>query len=179
MTSSSRAIRLAVAALALALADSAGAQENLDQGKTGAQLYAADCAICHKSPRGMAGTGGIFGIQSFLRQHYTVSRESAAAIAAYLEAVDREAPPPAARSRAKRNPKAEKKPAGKPGDSKPGGVNATEPKPGETRSGETKPLEPKASEANALAEKPAQAKPAEPKTGEAKSAQTAKPDKTD
>ena len=37
---------------ALALARSCGlAQENLDLGKSGAQLYAADCAICHKSPQ--------------------------------------------------------------------------------------------------------------------------------
>ncbi len=26
------------------------AQENLDSGKTPAQLYASDCAVCHKSP---------------------------------------------------------------------------------------------------------------------------------
>ena len=28
------------------------AQENLDFGKTPAQLFASDCAICHKSPQG-------------------------------------------------------------------------------------------------------------------------------
>ena len=44
---------LVAGVLALCFASSAGAQENLDQGKTGAQLYASDCAICHKSPQGL------------------------------------------------------------------------------------------------------------------------------
>ena len=48
MTMVSRGIRLAVGVLALVFAGAAGAQENLDQGKSGAQLYASDCAICHK-----------------------------------------------------------------------------------------------------------------------------------
>src|SRR4051812_23344269 len=82
--------RLAIGVLALGLAGlglagSAAAQENLDQGKSAAQLYASDCAICHKSPGALNKAGGIFGMESFLRQHYTASRESAAAIANYLK----------------------------------------------------------------------------------------------
>lgn len=53
--------------------------------KPPAQLFASDCtgAGCHKSPQGLAKNQGI-GLAGFLREHYTNSRESAAAIAAYL-----------------------------------------------------------------------------------------------
>jgi hypothetical protein len=69
----------------LALMAPADAQENLDQGKTAAQLFASDCAICHKSPNGLGKTGGVFGLDSFLRVHYTASRESADRLAKYLQ----------------------------------------------------------------------------------------------
>ncbi len=39
-----------------------------------AQLFASDCAICHKSPAALSKAGGLFGMESFLRQHYTASR---------------------------------------------------------------------------------------------------------
>ncbi len=71
---------------------SASAQENLDAGKSPAQLYAQDCAICHKTPHGLSKAGGRWSLQNFLREHYTASRESAAAIAAYLIAIDRKSP---------------------------------------------------------------------------------------
>ena len=64
----------------LAAAGAASAQENLDAGKSGAQLYASNCAICHKSAQALNKSGGgLFGLDSFLREHYTSSRESAAA----------------------------------------------------------------------------------------------------
>src|SRR5690606_35312308 len=47
------------------------AQESLDQGMTPAQLFPSDCAICHKSSRGLSQGGGLFGLQNFLRAHYT------------------------------------------------------------------------------------------------------------
>lgn len=73
---------LAVAGVwALLLAFPAAAQENLDQGKSGPQLFASDCAICHKTPQGLGKTSGLEG---FLREHYTASRESAALITKYL-----------------------------------------------------------------------------------------------
>jgi hypothetical protein len=81
-----------IGALALCIASSAGAQENLDKGKTAAQLYATDCAICHKSPQSITRAPGLFGLENFLREHYTASRESAASIAAYLEGLEK---PPA------------------------------------------------------------------------------------
>jgi hypothetical protein len=82
---------MASAIAALLFAGAARAQENLDMGKTPVELYASDCAICHKSPRGLSKGGGIFGLEAYLRQHYTASARSAHAIASYLQAVDRQA----------------------------------------------------------------------------------------
>ena len=78
-------VRLGFSSLALAFASSAGAQGNLDQGKTGAQLYASACATCHKSVQSVSRTKWLFGLESFLREHYTSSSESAAILAAYLK----------------------------------------------------------------------------------------------
>ena len=79
---------LALPGLAFCTASSVSAQENLDKGKTPAQLYATDCAICHKSPQGITQAPALFGLESFLREHYTASRESAASIAAYLSGLE-------------------------------------------------------------------------------------------
>ena len=101
----------------------AGAQENLDAGKSGAQLFAANCAICHKSAQGLNKSTGPFGLSNFLREHYTTSRESASVIAAYVESLGR-APEPAKRAgAAKRPPKGDDKgkleeKKGKPGEAK-------------------------------------------------------------
>ena len=54
--------------------------------KPPAQLFASDCtgAGCHKGPQGLS-KGQFPGmLASFLREHYTNSRESAAALASYL-----------------------------------------------------------------------------------------------
>lgn len=156
---------LALAAYALAAAAPAGAQDSLERGKTPAQLYASDCAICHKSPYGLSKAGGLFGLQGFLREHYTTSRETAGAIASYLAAIDREAPPPQ-RGRAtttKRPPKTEKKPEA--GDAKPGD------KPAQAQAPDSKPAEPKPADARPAEAKPAEApKAAEPKPAEVKPA---------
>ena len=76
---------VALGLLALAVASSAGAQGNLDQGKSAAELYTSACATCHKSPQNVSKTKWLFGLESFLRQHYTSSFESAAILAAYLK----------------------------------------------------------------------------------------------
>jgi hypothetical protein len=172
-----RGIRLAIGVLGLCIAVSAGAQENLDVGKSPAQLFASDCAICHKSPQGLAKAGGLFGVQNFLREHYTASRESAGAIAAYLEQVDRAAGPVAKRP-AKRSGKDEERPktggdktgadktAGdkaKAGEKKPDAA-----KPSEAKSGTAKPAKKKASEPKSPEAKPSEAKPSEAKPSEAK-----------
>lgn len=88
----SRGTLLLIGSLALCIASWAGAQENLEKGKTAAQLYASDCAICHKSPQSLKAPM-IFGLESFLREHYTASRESAAAIASYLNGLKKPEPP--------------------------------------------------------------------------------------
>src|SRR5476651_432356 len=141
-----RGIGLAIGALTVGFAGGVGAQENLDQGKSGAQLFASDCAICHKTSAGLS-RGHLLGLDSFLREHYTASRESAGAIAAYIQATDKGPPPAAGAKPAKRKTDNktdkkddEKKPdggkpadakssAGKPGDAKPGDAKSSAAKP--------------------------------------------------
>ena len=71
--------------VAWALAPTAApAQVNIDQGKTPAQIFANSCAACHKAPRGLGAGKNSYFLASFLREHYTSSREEAAALAAYV-----------------------------------------------------------------------------------------------
>jgi hypothetical protein len=91
---SSHGIRLAIGSLALCFANSAGAQESLERGKSAAQLYAANCASCHKSPQSVTKATGIFDLESFLREHYTPSLQSAATLAAYLKGLERQSSGP-------------------------------------------------------------------------------------
>jgi len=148
-----RGLALAIGALALGFASGARAQENLDKGKTGAQMFASDCAVCHKTTAGLS-RGRVLGLDNFLREHYTASRESAGAIAAFIQATDKGPPPAAAAKPVKRTHKGdkkgdEKKPeAGKPADAMPADAM-----PGDAKA------------------KPAAAKTAEPKS-EAKPAET-------
>ncbi|MFY9818185.1 MAG: hypothetical protein WAK36_16050, partial [Pseudolabrys sp.] len=79
---------MAVVISAAAAVNGAEAQETLGRGKTPAQTFASDCAVCHKSPQGLAkSASGLIGVEGFLREHYTSSRESAAALANYLRSV--------------------------------------------------------------------------------------------
>jgi hypothetical protein len=84
---SRRAIVMLFAAAAAFGAGSAVAQEDLTRGKTPAQLYASDCAECHRNPRALGNRTSPYSLASFLRVHYTASRESAAALANYLVAL--------------------------------------------------------------------------------------------
>ena len=168
-------IRLLIGAWAVCLATGAGAQESLDHGKSPAQLFASDCSICHKSPQGLAKSGGLLGLDSFLREHYTVSRESAIAIANYLKSMDRgpAAPGRASKRTAKGDEKAKadekKKPAVKPGEAK-----SSDSKSSDSKSSETKPADIVAPEP-----KPVESKPSAPATDEAKPAGGAKSEKSD
>lgn len=169
---------LALLALALS-APQADAQENLDAGKSPAQLFASDCSLCHKSSRGLSKSGGLFGLTGFLREHYTASRETAAALAAYLQQIDAERPAEKPRQARRSKPASKPKDADKPGESKAGEKKTEEAKkPAEATPAETKPTEAKPVEA-----KPVEAKPAESKdtqsasskpAGEAKSAAESK-----
>jgi len=132
----------------LVAAGAASAQENLDAGKSGAQLYASNCAICHKSAQALNKSGGgLFGLDSFLREHYTSSRESAAAISAYLNSVG--GGPADARPAKKKTSTVKKKKEAKP-DAKDGKPEAG---PENMKSDEKKPDEKKP------AEKPSQNQP--------------------
>ena len=75
----------------------AQAQTNIDQGKSPAEIFATDCATCHKSARGLANGRGSSGLASFLAEHYTASKDQAAALAAYVMGAGGGEPAPAAR----------------------------------------------------------------------------------
>jgi hypothetical protein len=64
----------------LALFDGAAiAQDNLDAGKSPAQIFAATCATCHHRPQEVSRASA-----RFLRTHYTTGPAEAAAMARYL-----------------------------------------------------------------------------------------------
>jgi hypothetical protein len=62
----------------------AHAQTSIDSGKTPAEIFAIDCATCHKSARGLAHGKTSSELASFLAEHYTSGRDQAAALAAYV-----------------------------------------------------------------------------------------------
>jgi len=158
-----RALFLLVFVLAAAGGE-AGAQENLDAGKKPAQLFANDCSGCHKSPAGLSKAPGLFGLESFLREHYTASRQSAAIIAGYLRSVDAEqAAAGAKRRNSEPRPKAAKRPERKPESTEPKSETAKPDAKTDVKPASEKPAEPKAAET-----KPADSKPAEPKPAETK-----------
>ncbi|HEY7302106.1 MAG TPA: cytochrome C [Xanthobacteraceae bacterium] len=79
-----------------------GAQaQNLDGGKSGAQLFAGSCVDCHHGPRGLAKGRYSWTLSLFLQKHYTSSAASAQLLAAYLQSADAAQPnPPKSKSRA-------------------------------------------------------------------------------
>jgi hypothetical protein len=132
-------------------AGSALAQEDLNRGKSAQQLFASDCADCHKNPRSIKQRDNANTLASFLRVHYTASRESAASIAGYLvslggpveaaKPVVRPArPKPAASTDQGKSGQAAK--PGEAGDPKAVESKPAEPKPAETKPAESKPAEP-------------------------------------
>ena len=171
MTVLRRGVGAAISVALLSMGGVAGAQENLDQGKSAAQLFASNCALCHKSPQGLAKAGGILGLDSFLREHYTASKESAGALAAYLKSMDTG---PAAPARAKRTGKGDEK--SKPDEKKKSGAKTDDPKGtekkpeagAERKSSESKPAEAKPSDSKPSDGRPADIVAPEPKSGEAK-----------
>jgi hypothetical protein len=177
-------IRLVIGMLALCLAGGAGAQENLDRGKSPAQLFASDCSGCHKSPKGLGKGGGFSGLDRFLREHYTASRETAAAIAGYLRAMDTGPATPgrASKHTAKGDERAKsddkKKSGAKPSDSK-----GSERKPADTGSEPKSPNarspEPKPTEILAPEPKSDESKPSTPVTGAGRPPEGAKSEKSE
>jgi len=140
-----RGVRLLIGVWVLCLGAGAGAQENLDRGKSPAQLFGSDCLPCHKAPQGLVKSGG-FGLENFLREHYTASRESASAIAGYLRSVDSG---PSGRA-LKRTAKGDEKPKVKKGGARSGEAKGSE-KPNATAP-DAKSAEPKSSESSPAAQ---------------------------
>ena len=62
--------------------------EDLDQGKSGAKLFAANCAHCHRSPRGLSKDRFGRTLSRFLQEHYTSGSASAEALTTFLQSVD-------------------------------------------------------------------------------------------
>lgn len=146
-----RFLAMLVIAGSAALVAPALAQEDLNRGKTAAQLYASDCVDCHKNPRALGGRNNAGNLAGFLRVHYTASRESAAAIANYLVSLGADARPAAAR------------PAGTAARPRPAaGQEQGKSEQGKSEPGKTAPAAEAAKPAEAAAPKPAEAAPEKP-----------------
>lgn len=78
--------------LAALVPAAAGAQTNLDQGKSASQIFASACAECHKSPHALAKGRSASALTDFLGEHYTTNAQQAAALAAYVKGGSGETP---------------------------------------------------------------------------------------
>ena len=71
-----------VVGAAVSLAAAQAQAQNLDAGKSPAQIFSDTCSACHRSPREVKQTS-----PGFLREHYTTGAREAATMAAYLASV--------------------------------------------------------------------------------------------
>jgi mono/diheme cytochrome c family protein len=78
---------LVLGALYLPSAPAVQAQ-NIDEGKSAPQLYAATCAACHRNPGVLAKGRFRATLAPFLQDHYTTGVGEAWALAGYLASVD-------------------------------------------------------------------------------------------
>ncbi|MGA8901401.1 c-type cytochrome [Bradyrhizobium sp.] len=62
--------------------------QNIDEGKSATQLYAATCAACHRNPGALAKGRFRPVLFTFLHDHYTTSAAEAWSLASYLASVD-------------------------------------------------------------------------------------------
>jgi mono/diheme cytochrome c family protein len=89
MPAISHALALLASLIALTISLPASAQvQNLDQDKNGPKLFAASCADCHRSARGLAKGRFSLTLWYYLQQHYTSSSATARTLTAYLQSVD-------------------------------------------------------------------------------------------
>jgi hypothetical protein len=102
MSITGRRLALTIVMTAAFSAGAAHAQ-NINEGRTPAQMFGAVCATCHASPRRLGRQMGAASLAGYLRQHYTTSREQAAALAGYLASFQ----PAAAQPPSGRRPAAE------------------------------------------------------------------------
>jgi outer membrane biosynthesis protein TonB len=153
------------------------AQTNIDQGKTPAELFANDCAACHKTTRGLANGENSLSLSVFLREHYTASRDQAAALAAYVLANGGNAPAPKPTVEHARDAKGQEPKGQEPKGQEPKGQEAKggqEPKSQESRGQEAKGQEAKGQEAKG--QEPKEIRAPEPKVQEAKTPPAAQPE---
>ena len=82
----SRALSLATVTLLVGCLTAGAllAVENLEAGKSPAQIFSGTCNACHKSPRGLLKNVPASSLPGFLRQHYTTSSDMASVLASYL-----------------------------------------------------------------------------------------------
>jgi len=140
----SRALSLAAVTLLIGcLTAGVVRAENLDAGKSPAQIFSSTCSACHRSPRGLLKNTPASSLPGFLRQHYTSGSQTAAILAAYLRGIQ----PPAERA-------ARPKPKAKPAGAKPKAAEDAKP------ASECKPADMKVSEPKA---KPSKKKASEKK----------------
>jgi mono/diheme cytochrome c family protein len=78
----SRALSLATVMLVIVgfATDRARAQ-NLEAGKSAAQIFSGNCTACHKGARGLLRTVAPGSLPGFLRQHYTTGPDMAGCLA--------------------------------------------------------------------------------------------------
>jgi mono/diheme cytochrome c family protein len=62
--------------------------QNLDEGKSGARLFADTCVTCHHRARGLTKGRFRLSLYLFLQQHYASNSSAAWELASYLESVD-------------------------------------------------------------------------------------------
>jgi hypothetical protein len=82
-----RALSLATVTLLIggfAMAPALAQNQNLEAGKSPAQIFAGACNECHKSPRGLLKTVSAGSLPGFLKEHYTTSPDMASLLSAYL-----------------------------------------------------------------------------------------------
>lgn len=99
---SAQAYRLALSGIMLAVGIGPTAAENFDAGKTGAQLFAANCSSCHHTPRGLAKGRFSWTLTNFLSEHYTADETSARLLSSYLLSVGGTAKPASHRAQPRR-----------------------------------------------------------------------------
>ena len=87
------------------LSGPAARAQNIDEGKSATQLYAATCSACHKNPSALAKGRFRATLASFLQDHYTTGMGEAWALAGYLASVDA-GPPRAKPKQARKRPPA-------------------------------------------------------------------------
>jgi hypothetical protein len=81
-------VSLALALLVAVMISSEASAQDLDQDKTAAKLFAASCADCHRSARGLAKGRFSITLWYYLQQHYTSSSATARTLTAYLQSLD-------------------------------------------------------------------------------------------